>query len=95
MGIIKETKHHCQQKLYKKYFQKSGNYQFCSQKKDLTGTISIKPKKGWKLKILELWHVSASSMGRGVTSTKKIKNNINLINRYKNKSFSYEDNKII
>ena len=30
-------------KDYKKYFQKSGNYQFCSQKKDLTGTISIKP----------------------------------------------------
>ena len=28
-------------KDYKKYFQKSGNYQFCSQKKDLTGTISI------------------------------------------------------
>lgn len=62
-------------KDYKKYFQKSGNYQFCSQKKDLTGTISIKPKKGWKLKKLELWHVSSSSMGRGVTSTKKIKNN--------------------
>ena len=52
---------------YAKCFNKSGHYNHNKRTKDVTGKISIKPKKGWKLKKIEVFN-----MYDGV---KKVKNN--------------------
>ena len=52
---------------YAKCFNKSGHYNHNKRTKNVTGKITIKPKKGWKLKKIEVFNI--------YDGVKKVKNN--------------------
>lgn len=52
---------------YAKCFNKSGHYNHNKRTKNVTGKITIKPKKGWKLKKIEVFNI--------FDGVKKVKNN--------------------
>lgn len=52
---------------YTKYFKKSRHFNHNNRKKDITATIKVRPKKGWKLTQIEVQNI--------YDGTKKVKNN--------------------
>lgn len=60
---------------YKKGFDKSSHFNHNNRKRDLTGTISIKPKKGWKLLKIEVFNMYDGR--KTVKNNSKIKLSIN------------------
>lgn len=52
---------------YTKYFKKSRHFNHNNRKKDITATIKVTPKKGWKLTKIEVQNI--------YDGTKKVKNN--------------------
>ena len=52
---------------YTKYFKKSRHFNHNNRKKDITATIKVRPKKGWKLKKIEVFNI--------YDGVKKVKNN--------------------
>lgn len=60
---------------YTKYFNKSRHFNHNKRKKDVTGTISIKPKKGWKLEKIEVYNMSIGR--KAVKNNSKITMSIN------------------
>ncbi len=52
---------------YTKYFKKSRHFNHNNRKKDITATIKVRPKKGWKLTKIEVQNM--------YDGTKKARNN--------------------